>query len=678
MVVMCKYGSGGFTMKFDSEQVSIMRIYALLLTLLHTHGVVFCDKTPITCNAGIYSAGAPASVVCNFHRDVSVDKLATIVEHFPKGATPNVVGKEVLTCQRSDLVNNYDCKWKDGFQFDGDIKEHLTLRIPFVNATFAGLYRCFTEPAETTDPQLCELNLKAPGRAILQDEGGSGQGWYIVIPIIVVLAVSIIVIVVIYKRCRGRLNCKNQQQESPQNEESSVPMIEPSNRPSRLTHTSKLDIFMKDLKLTDPDYKHVMELMTRDLATYFTGNSQGSVKAYPVQIRSLPRGTDDGTCLVVELSSTKVNVYRVVLLGIQTDSGPHESYDIPSQMRRDKEFKLFSFIADCLKTFLTTHGLSRKKFSLGFVFPFPCTQDEGLTKATVTEWTKGFNCTDVVGEDVGELLQNALSEQFTPCNLDVKTVFSDAVGTLIAVTCTADSSCQIAIMLSNGFEICCKGEGSEEIVLTKLEVGMLGENGCLDGFITNFDREVDGSSMHPGKHILEKMVSMIHIGEVVRQVLRTLIAEDLLFTSLHNKDGVLTKEGAITAAFVSLIESDNSIFYLATKNVLMQLRVGNYTDEDCRTVVHVCQVVLKRAAYFAAAGLAALINRLNQSEVTIAVDGELHRYHPNFIELMRTKTKEFVKPGLKFKLHPLYYGSVIGTALMTVTLTPRTRTSAGV
>lgn len=45
-----------------------------------------------------------------------------------------------------------------------------------------------------------------------------------------------------------------------------------------------------------------------------------------------------------------------------------------------------------------------EKLPLGFTFSFPCSQ-EGLTKARLTTWTKGFKCAGVEGEDVVSLLK---------------------------------------------------------------------------------------------------------------------------------------------------------------------------------------------------------------------------------------------------------------------------------
>ena len=48
-----------------------------------------------------------------------------------------------------------------------------------------------------------------------------------------------------------------------------------------------------------------------------------------------------------------------------------------------------------------------RTYPLGFTFSFPCRQ-YGLSNAILLRWTKGFNCSDVVGENVVKLLQKAI------------------------------------------------------------------------------------------------------------------------------------------------------------------------------------------------------------------------------------------------------------------------------
>jgi len=50
------------------------------------------------------------------------------------------------------------------------------------------------------------------------------------------------------------------------------------------------------------------------------------------------------------------------------------------------------------------------RIPLGFTFSFPCKQ-EGLTSARLVNWTKGFKCSGVEGEDVVQLLKDAIDKR---------------------------------------------------------------------------------------------------------------------------------------------------------------------------------------------------------------------------------------------------------------------------
>ncbi|KAK7105473.1 hypothetical protein V1264_016844 [Littorina saxatilis] len=102
-----------------------------------------------------------------------------------------------------------------------------------------------------------------------------------------------------------------------------------------------------------------------------------------------------------------------------------------------------------------------------------------------------------------------------------------------------------------------------------------------------------------------------------------------------------------------------------TRDLLVQLHFDNIGDNDCKLVKSVCRIVLHRAAYLAAAALAALIQHVQQHDVTIAIDGSLWRYHHRFKQQMEARTRELVEPKYKVKFLSLLDGSGIGAALTT-------------
>lgn len=73
-------------------------------------------------------------------------------------------------------------------------------------------------------------------------------------------------------------------------------------------------------------------------------------------------------------------------------------------------FQLFDHIAECIHKFMKDHDLLFHKIPLGFTFSFPCRQ-EGLNKAILTHWTKGFKCAGVEGHDIVQLLHEAIERR---------------------------------------------------------------------------------------------------------------------------------------------------------------------------------------------------------------------------------------------------------------------------
>ena len=85
---------------------------------------------------------------------------------------------------------------------------------------------------------------------------------------------------------------------------------------------------------------------------------------------------------------------------------------IPQSIMTGTGIQLFDHIATCLANFMKAEQLCspNKTYPLGFTFSFPCHQ-KGLASATLAKWTKGFDCDGVVGEDVVEMLQDAINRR---------------------------------------------------------------------------------------------------------------------------------------------------------------------------------------------------------------------------------------------------------------------------
>ena len=109
-----------------------------------------------------------------------------------------------------------------------------------------------------------------------------------------------------------------------------------------------------------------------------------------------------------------------------------EVYAISQEIMEGPGHQLFDHIAKCLADFVTDRNI-RSQFQslpLGFTFSFPCKQ-EGLAVGKLTNWTKGFQCSGVEGEDVVLLLRQALARR-GDVNIEVCAILNDTTGCLMS------------------------------------------------------------------------------------------------------------------------------------------------------------------------------------------------------------------------------------------------------
>ena len=138
---------------------------------------------------------------------------------------------------------------------------------------------------------------------------------------------------------------------------------------------------------------------------------EADIKMFPTYVRSLPDGTERGDILALDLGGTN---FRVLLINLDTGDIKVKSkvFLIPQSIMTGTGTQLFDHIAHCLSNFMKAEKLTGlgQAYPLGFTFSFPCHQ-KGLASATLSKWTKGFDCDGVVGEDVVKLLQDAINRR---------------------------------------------------------------------------------------------------------------------------------------------------------------------------------------------------------------------------------------------------------------------------
>uniref|UniRef100_A0A8C0VGX0 hexokinase n=1 Tax=Cyanistes caeruleus TaxID=156563 RepID=A0A8C0VGX0_CYACU len=401
--------------------------------------------------------------------------------------------------------------------------------------------------------------------------------------------------------------------------------------------------------------------------------ADATVKMLPTYVCGTPDGTEKGKFLALDLGGTN---FRVLLVKIK--SGRRRSvqmynkiFAIPLEIMQGTGEELFDHIVQCIADFLEYMGIKGARLPLGFTFSFPCRQ-ASIDKGTLVGWTKGFKATDCEGEDVVDMLREAIRRR-NEFDLDIVAVVNDTVGTMM--TCGyEDPNCEIGLIAGTGSNVCYMEdmknieivEGNEGKMCINTEWGAFGDNGCIDHIRTKYDREVDEGSLNPGKQRYEKMTSGMYLGEIVRQILIDLTKQGLLFRG-HVSES-LRKRGIFETKFLSQIESDR-LALLQVRRILQQLGLDS-TCDDSIIVKEVCGVVSRRAARLCGAGLAAIVEKKRENrgverlQITVGVDGTLYKLHPHFSRVLRETVKELA-PQCDVTFMLSEDGSGKGAALIT-------------
>ncbi|NXD44277.1 HXK1 protein, partial [Copsychus sechellarum] len=437
----------------------------------------------------------------------------------------------------------------------------------------------------------------------------------------------------------------------------------------------RLDAALAPFLLPPGTLREVRDRMRAELEYGLKREAQGkaTVKMLPTYVCGTPDGTEKGKFLALDLGGTN---FRVLLVKIK--SGRRRSvqmynkiFAIPLEIMQGTGEELFDHIVQCIAEFLEYMGIKGARLPLGFTFSFPCRQ-ASIDKGTLVGWTKGFKATDCEGEDVVDMLREAIRRR-NEFDLDIVAVVNDTVGTMM--TCGyEDPNCEIGLIAGTGSNVCYMEdmknietvEGNEGKMCINTEWGAFGDNGCIDYIRTKYDREVDEGSLNPGKQRYEKMTSGMYLGEIVRQILIDLTKQGLLFRG-HISES-LRKRGIFETKFLSQIESDR-LALLQVRRILQQLGLDS-TCEDSIIVKEVCGVVSSRAARLCGAGLAAVVEKKRQNrgverlQITVGVDGTLYKLHPHFSTVLRETVKELA-PQCDVTFMLSEDGSGKGAALIT-------------
>ncbi|TPP65375.1 Phosphotransferase [Fasciola gigantica] len=373
------------------------------------------------------------------------------------------------------------------------------------------------------------------------------------------------------------------------------------------------------------------------------------LRTYNTFVTEISLHKEPGTFLTLDF---KGKYYRVILTKISSELESTEAdetlYIIPKRMRllskeeaspwfmRFLNCQIFSYIADTLRDFLQERGMETEYLKMAFVFNFP-TEMHGINEGVVVSFTKEFECPSLIGQEVVGGLQDAIRK--LGLRVEICALLNDTVGAL-AAGASRDPDCYLGMILSSGVN-CAYFEKLTNIqypvnlgkvvdrVALNTEWGALGEDGCLDDYLTEYDREVDRQSFCPGKQIFEKLTATLYMGEVCRLILVKAIAHcNLLDGIVPDK---LTHPNSVTAQYIFDIDRDPPDCFHSAEGILRErFRISSLRKSDLIAVRYICRTIITRCANLLGSACAAIIQRVGKNRTTVAVDGAFFRFSQQF------------------------------------------------
>lgn len=429
--------------------------------------------------------------------------------------------------------------------------------------------------------------------------------------------------------------------------------------------------------------KEVAEAMEKEMYAGLASEGKSKLKMIVSYVDSLPTGDEKGLFYALDLGGTNFRVLRTQLGGKEGRVVKQEfkEVSIPPHFMVGSSKELFDFIASELAEFVASEGeefqvASGKQRELGFTFSFPVEQTS-IASGNLIKWTKGFSIEDAVGVDIVAELAKALERQ--RLDMRVAALVNDTIGTLAGGRYT-DNDVVAAVILGTGTNAAYvertdaipKWQGHEnksgEMVIN-MEWGNF-RSSCLP--LTNYDNDLDYESLNPGEQIFEKLISGMYLGEIVRRVLLKIAKETEVFG-----DFVLTKlevPFALRTPEMSAMHHDTSsdLRIVATK-LKEILGIPKTSLKTRKLVVEVCDIVAKRGARLAAAGIVGILKKLGRDTTTgeqkrtvIAMDGGLYEHYTKFSQYLESALTDLLGEEVSKSVVIVHAndGSGIGASLL--------------
>ncbi|CAO3622571.1 unnamed protein product [Cunninghamella blakesleeana] len=423
-----------------------------------------------------------------------------------------------------------------------------------------------------------------------------------------------------------------------------------------------------------------------------------TVPMIPSFITKRPSGKEIGEYLTIALESNILKICDIQLKEGDFRIQHQQKYMISEELKTSDIHLLFDYMADCLEQFMMEYDLhhhnnnssnNNNSIHLGFSFSFPILQTD-IHRGTLMYWTKGYQCTSFMNQDVVLLLQQAC--QCRNINVKITALVNDTISTLMGFTYLHPQT-DLCIILGTGINACYfeklekikkwdQKKENEKDKKSFTEMAINTEWGAFDNEkrvlpLTIYDNKLDRESTNPKQQIYEKLISSYYLGEIVRNVMMQSI--DRLYLFKGHSSRLLNQPMGFTSKHLMMALNDTTDdLSIIQKRILhhhFHLPISSITWMDCHMVKYICELVVKRAAQLAAAGIGALLSHTNalfytnhlshpssftssssssSNVIHIAMDGFLFESVPNFEKIMLSTLKEIfgtsIQERIKFVL----------------------------
>lgn len=437
--------------------------------------------------------------------------------------------------------------------------------------------------------------------------------------------------------------------------------------------------------------RQVVDAMAVEMHAGLASEGGSKLKMLLTFVDTLPNGDEKGIYYALDLGGTDFRVLQVQLGGRRSSILPHsvEQQSIPQDLMTSTSEDLFDFIATSLKEFVerkeNSSGYSpEKRRELGFTVSFPVKQTS-VSSGILMRWTRGFAIHDTVGKDIAESLQLALTRN--GLNMRVVVLVNDTVGTL-ALGHYHDPDTVASVVIGTGTNACyvertdaiikCQGlVTTSGFMVVNMEWGSFWSSHLPR---TSYDIDLDAESPNPNEQGFEKMISGMYLGEIVRRVILRMSQESDIFSAFSSK---LSIPFILRTPLMAAMHEDNSPDLREVDEKWRQmLEVPEVPKKVRKLIVKVCDIVTRRAARLAAAGIVGILKKTGRDggsitgsrsrgdarmrRTVVAIEGSLYTSYTMFREYLHEALREILGEDIAqhLVLEVTEDGSGLGAALL--------------